>query len=281
MPLSFLLAALALPVPVITCAPLAGAEALIADRSYQWLLVGEQHGTSEIPAAFSNLVCLFAQQRRPIVIGLEYPASEQSRIDDFLESDGGAAAQHALVDASIWRNAMQDGRTSRAFLALLEQLRQLRKQLRIEGVVAFQPEWRGAPAAYEEDMASLLRNAAARAPDTVLLVLVGNAHAVKTTQQRGKELFRPMGNLLPGEATVTLNVVSNGGGQWGCFFQGKPAPGASPVCGTRDFGPAPTAYPAGITLTRQDGAPYSGNFYLGARTTASPPAVPLVKAVGQ
>jgi len=98
-----------------------GSEALTAPL----VLVGEIHGSAEIPAAFGNLVC-HALRRRPretVLVGLEIFSSAQSAIDAFLASDGGGPARAALLEHDFWRREYQDGRSSGAMLALLDALR--------------------------------------------------------------------------------------------------------------------------------------------------------------
>ena len=79
---------------------------------------------------------------------------------------------------------------------------------------------------------------------------------------------------LPRDATVTLNVVGDGGESWTC--QGEPM-----VCGPHPaFGSSPARSRA-VELSSDGQGPYSGMLYLGMRTTASRPKVAPATAAGQ
>src|SRR4029079_429619 len=59
------------------------------ERLGSLVLLGELHGTAEIPAAFGRLVCQAASTRRgAVLVGLEILAGAQAAIDVFLASDG-------------------------------------------------------------------------------------------------------------------------------------------------------------------------------------------------
>lgn len=242
------------------CAPLPGAEALWAGPS-RWIVVGESHGTAEAPAAYADLVCNAGDQR-PVVAAVEQPESDQPLIDAFMASDGGGAARAALLKANMWLS--RDGRSSEAYLALFERLRLLMRDGRVSRVVAFQPAWRGPfdAARYEVAMAKLLRDAS---PDarTRVVALVGNVHAMLREVNFGGSAYMPAAGLLPKGETLTLNISPNGGSAWNCTNQG---------CGAHDDAwPPPRPYPRGIVLGGD--TPWSGSFYLGLATTASPPAL--------
>ncbi len=119
------------------CAPIAGADILWARPQLKWLVVGEIHGSAEMPAAFADLVCLAAtHSRRPIVVGIELPPDEQTRLNAYMVSDGGADARNALFTGLFWHPRFSDGRSSQAWFGLIERMRQLKQQGRIANLVA-------------------------------------------------------------------------------------------------------------------------------------------------
>src|SRR5205823_84666 len=140
------------------CHGIGGLETLWSRPSLRWIVVGEVHGTAEMPAAFRDIVCNSAAARRPIVVAVERSETEQADIDAFMRSDGQAKARTALLKSYMWQNkTMQDGRSSRAYLQLLESLRVMRRNGVIRRVVAFQPAIRTYdPASYEAEMARRL-----------------------------------------------------------------------------------------------------------------------------
>src|SRR5947207_10012966 len=113
-------AALARPPPVATLE--LPAEVL---PSHGTLLIGDLHGTREIPAFVGRLVATVAA-REPVVLALEIPPTEARAIQGFLGSDGSAARRRELVAGTWWQERYQDGRRSVAMADLLETVRALR-----------------------------------------------------------------------------------------------------------------------------------------------------------
>ena len=244
------------------CLPVPGADQLWAPTT-NWVFIGEVHGTNETPDAFANLVCLAAKTRRPITVALEYPVDEQPVIDAFLASDGGSAAEAALLAAAMWHRDVQDGRTSVAFLRLFQRLRVMHHQHLITGVRAFDvPEKSVEPRERNAAMADRLA-ALAPHPDQLVMVLVGNFHAIRHPVERAGKTIQPAAALLPRGRTVTVNVVGNGGTAWYCQQDG---------CGSRDYG-RNAQDKAGIALVADADSRWDAVYMLGTTVTAAVPAV--------
>lgn len=129
------IAAALLMVTGATCVPVPGAVQLW-QPDVRWVIVGEMHGTNEAPDAFANLVCLAAASKRPVTVALEFSPDDQSIIDSYLASNGGADARSNLSKLHTFSSGMQDGRGSLAFLRLFERLRVMKRAGQISGVVA-------------------------------------------------------------------------------------------------------------------------------------------------
>lgn len=137
------------------------------------LLVGEIHGTVECPAVFGDLVFAAARQG-PVDVGLELPSTEQAELDHFLAVANDAARRARWLARPLFTTHPQDGRTSRAIVALLDRLARYRSQGLPIDVFAFAAtndrpeEHRG------QQMATMI---AARAQDRTrrVLALMGNA----------------------------------------------------------------------------------------------------------
>jgi hypothetical protein len=206
------------------CRPYAGLEKLWTNKSLRWIVVGEMHGTWEMPGAFRDIVCNASAAKRPIVVAVERSETEQADIDAFLKSDGGRDAQTALLQSGTWRDKeMQDGRGSRAYLHLLDHLRVMHQVGAIKKVVAFQPA-DGDIANYEEGMAKRLQSASP-GKETLVLAFVGNFHAMRIPI-RDK---RPAAAYLPSAETFTINLESSGGTAWNCAATGPSPPAVAQV----------------------------------------------------
>lgn len=245
------------------CHPIPGWEAVSQRRDLGFLVIGEMHGSSEIPQIFADAVCLTAATR-PVTVALEQNEAGQEAIDAFMASNGDEQARATFGKAALLWHTPPDGRSSIAYFQLFETLRAMKAAHRIDRVIGFQPAYSAAllnQAAREEAMAQRLM-AQAR-PGATVVVLVGNVHAMQANAGRP---YRTMASYLPPERTITLDTFGNGGSTWACM--GNPV-----VCGTQPvgFNAAGKAPQRHVELLSQPGQPYSGVLYLGQATSASPP----------
>lgn len=264
------------------CRPYAGLEQLWANRSLRWIVVGELHGTWEMPAAFRDIVCNAAAAKRPIVVAVERSETEQADIDTFMKSNGGEDTRAALLRNHAWQDkGAQDGRSSRAYLHLLNHLRVMHHAGAIEKVVAFQPA-SGDMANYEAEMAKRLQSAAST-KETLVLAFVGNFHAMRIPMRDNK----PAAAYLPSAETFTINLESSGGTAWNCAATGPSPPSGSfsdavaagrISCGPQKLGGTSSAGAPRLEILNDPKAPYDGLLFFGGPASASPPAVVQVDA---
>ena len=242
-----------------SCPEVVGVDRLWAKPETQWVMIGEMHGTAEMPAFFGDLVCqAAANSGRRVTVALEQDAEMQPAIDAFLASDGGAAARSAFLKAPMWSE--QDGRASQAMLALYDRLRLMKQAGRIHAVYAFIPR---TPARtngpHNAAMASRLQEVAAGRKD-IVLAYMGSVHAAKSSMGQGANAFLPAAADLPPERTVSVYLDSNGGEAWNCMADScAPHP-----METRD---------AKRGFVSADGLPWRFDwvFELGSKASASPP----------
>lgn len=177
------------------------------------VLVGELHGTQQAPAFIGSAACALAAQE-PLVVGLEMPAVEQSRIDAYLVGDGGSKERSALTIGEFW--GFQDGRASHAMLDLIERLRVLKRDGASLHVLAM--DGSTVDSSKDEAMAFALRRVMQDDPQTRVLALMGNIHArvlldaVEDDPPVGSRLsdLRPLAVLAgygEGEAWVCMDGV--------------------------------------------------------------------------
>jgi hypothetical protein len=197
------------------CVPPPGADALWANSSTRWLIIGEDHGTDQEPATFRDIVCS-ASASRNVVVAVQQLVSEQPAIDMFMRSNGGASARAAFLKSVVWQNQIKDGRSSQAQFKLFEALRQLYSRRKISGVLAFQPSSRFSSAAdYERAMADKLKSLSTA--ENLVIALVGNVHAMRVKVSFSDQYCMPMAGWLPNEQTITAAFKVNGGTQWACI----------------------------------------------------------------
>ncbi|EJL24238.1 hypothetical protein PMI02_03740 [Novosphingobium sp. AP12] len=252
-----------------TCDLIPGADEVLKDRAVRWLIVGEQHGTTEAPKIFSDLACLAGTAGRKPVIAVELPVDATQTIRDFLSTADDRTARERLLSHEIWRGPIHDGRSSKGMLNLLERLRRLKRANIIADVIAFQPTNFASGEDYEKAMALNLERSSA--DGMLVLALVGNIHARLTRLQFSGRYYLPMAGHLPRRQTLSFNIGDNGGVQWACFADSSAKRGIK--CGPREHGPARRQYNRGFAQNAGEGNPYSGYLNLGTQTTASEPAI--------
>ena len=258
--LSILAALLGVSVSVSPCTPVPGADRLWQPQT-RWVIVGEQHGTTEIPLAFANLACLAAATGRPVTVAVEYSSDWQARIDEYLASDGGRAAELFFLRLPSWTQKNQDGRGSVAMLRLFKQLRQMKQAGQIQGVVATDFSWYGAPSTDPEE--EMFNNwVTIPGPDNALvLALVGDAHVARPSSAGASAA----GARMPAGRTVTVRVVGNGGKAWSCAWDG---------CRAHAVGHRHRAT-TGIADALEPGTGWNAIYELGEPFTAALPAEAL------
>ena len=258
-----LLAAATLAAPT-ACTPVPGVEALWKDE-IRYVVVGEMHGTTETPAAFADLVCA-ARDKGPVTVALEFSEGMQPMLDAFMAAESNEAARAILAAYPHGPFVHHDGRGSVAMLDLLLRLRAMQRETPSLKVVAFAPD---SPRVqgfnqsyYDLDMGHRLATAARKAPDSRMLVLVGNIHAQRKTIER-MNLIPAVVHLPPAEV-LSLYVVQQGGTSWNCRGDG---------CGPA---PLPETYDGvarGVIIQPYGSGAFDGVLALGP-TTASEPAKP-------
>lgn len=200
----------------------AAVEALHAHATgHRLILLGESHGTQEIPRFVQALVTRYAVEG-PVLLGVEIPATEQASLDAFLRSPGAAAGREAVLHRPWWtrHDNQHDGRRSYDMLDLFDGLRRLRAQGRIVRVLAYDVgeheqhagnDWR------DERMAEAIRAAYGANAHAVVLVLAGNVHAMLA---RPDDIVGPVqktaGQWLADLHPESVRIAARGGASWAC-----------------------------------------------------------------
>lgn len=244
-------------------APIPGLDALLDRPDLDFIVVGELHGTAEMPSMFGDLV-LEAAKRGPVTVSLEIMVQDQTLVDAYVHSSGSTEDRAALLTGAHWKQPLKDGRSSRAMFDLLERLRlgvQVNPTLK---VVTCQPSMTvNGSAAYEKAMGACWIAAGKNQPNGRVLVLVGNAHSSLAPIFD----YAPAASYLPAARTVSLNTAEPGGEAWNCNADG---------CGPRDMGVGLGPTKRGVHLSPvQDGKRvYDGVLAPGGWFTVSPPMAP-------
>ena len=260
-----LLAVAALLSVQAVCAAPAGTDALL-ERPERVLVVGDWHGTVEIPAAFLGIVCEAANQG-PVTVALEMPETERTLFRNALAAPTEEAARETFLYGDFGNPRSTDGRNSVAMLDMMVgfwRLKAAGRDIAIHPFMSVDSVIRGRDQAWWElEMAYGMSRALADRPDARVVVFVGDLHARKKGYERFPDVGLPAAGHLHASDTFTLHTAVQGGESWSC----------EATCGRRVNRGRHDAAPEvrGIILGPvQDGA-YDGLLAVGP-TTASPPA---------
>ncbi|PTL80596.1 hypothetical protein [Vitiosangium sp. GDMCC 1.1324] len=232
------------------------------------MLLGELHGTREVPRFVALSACQVSARGIPVTVGLELPVEEQERVRRFIASDGSAQEHALLMESPFWRSPYPDGRSSEAVAQLLEQLRWLRAQgLDVKVFVFDHPELQGE--AREAAMAGSILSQVEAGAERFFVIATGNVHPRILPGVPWDLGYRPMGYMLARKLSslVSLDVAYDSGTAWICSV------GETLECGERSTKGKNNGDRYFISFFEQPNeSGFHGVFYVGP-VSASPPAV--------
>ena len=188
--------------------------------AHRLVLLGEMHGTREVPALVGRLVTAYSADE-PVLLGLEIHRTERRRLRRYLDSDGSADDMAALSGSAYWRVAptRNDGRRTREMLELIEQVRALRADGRNVDIVLYDPgsDTAGTSEARDLAMANEVRTALSGLSHGRLLILTGNVHAIlERPSFAPPEMQTPMGSYLRDLDPYSVHITASSGQFWAC-----------------------------------------------------------------
>lgn len=218
------------------------------------VLLGESHGTREIPDLVETLATGYAQDG-PVLVGLEVAYGEQASLDAYMASDGGAQARAALRERAYWtrHDDQHDGRRSEDMLDLIESMRRLRAGGRDVALLAFDmnPDTpRRDGDARNRFMAQVVRSGVRALPRGRVLILAGHVHAMLVRPSYAPpQMPTPTGVFLRDLDPASIRIGAKTGQSWACI---TPRP-CGPVPADRSprrTGPHPLPHTFGVMLER-------------------------------
>ena len=177
------------------------------------ILLGELHGTREAPAFAGSVLCHGLGLGLRVTVALELPQVEALYVERYLRSDGAPSDRAAMARAPFWFKDYQDGRSSQAMLALLDEIRlRIERGEPVDVVLLDRPEARQER---DAEMAARLLAAVGEKPANLFVVLTGNLHNRITEGSR--YLGRRALDALGPERVLSLNQAYSGGSAWVCL----------------------------------------------------------------
>lgn len=169
----------------------------------QVLLLGAVFGTRQAPDQLARVVHASAARVWPTVIALDMEMQETTRLRRFLQGPGDAGALEELLQG-FWRRPYQDGRSSKAVLRMLLQVRADIAQGLPLTVLPIDKPLQGN--AHTTAIADALTDLHQRFPTGVVIALLANRQAAlvaQTLRRRGIPL-------------VSVHLAHDGGEAWLC-----------------------------------------------------------------
>ncbi len=240
-----------------------GAEAIWSNPQTRVLVIGEVHGTVEIPELAGSLLCAAGTPNKPAILAIEAdPRDGQAQVDAYSRSAGTAEDRAKLLAAPMWKDRW--ARMSEAVLNLVETARQLGSP-----VVLFDQPTATGPTneAREKAMAAAWLRASQRGR---VVVLTATGHADHTAYDDFDPPVTSAIRNLPAGLAVSIAAFAFKGQSWRCPRDSTPATASScgpqPLSGGADLGDRV------IKMGGSYRTGFDGVFSTGKAFTASPPA---------
>ena len=242
------------------CTPVSGLSDAMGSMKARFLVLGEIHGTSEIPEFFADAICQLSETQ-PVLVLLEFDRRDGQLIDRYIHGDARVTAR-ILLATGDWARG-RDGRTSKAMFSMIGRLRQFvlaGRQVAVEGIIP-SDNLELPQSYYELGIANEMRRAAATHKDSAVLVLVGNLHSRKSSLPEMANI-RPAISMLPPDDVLSLRNDIASGHVWNCQKDG---------CREHETVPPTPLHPRGIVVDVKANEGYDGYFSVGSDYTASAP----------
>lgn len=190
------------------------------------IFVDDSHGSTETPLYALQLACRLLNNGKPLLIGLEIPASEQEAINKYLQSEGDADDRMDLLSGTFWHTARKFGMASEAVLSVIETSRKWGKAGMPVMVFAYDQADKSWPVrlqkqesfwgGYRETVMGLNINVRARLyPQHTIVVLTGGVHARKYANP--KDSYQSMAHILAQTYPIyTITFSHPEGESWRC-----------------------------------------------------------------
>lgn len=190
-------------------------------KSHRLIIVGEMHGSNEIPAFVEKIAREMTEDGGNLLVGLEIFTRNEGKL---CVSEGNEK-QDALEAVPQFASPIQDGRGSQAMAFLIRQLSRMPNV----NVFGFDPEMCSGTQDRETRMALRISQCMDKFRPKRTLILVGNIHAAKRTGLLSDASYRPMAveimnqenSGLAADDIYTIKVDFEKGETWS-LVNGKP-----------------------------------------------------------
>lgn len=197
------------------CSKLPGIE-LVHLRKKRFVLVGEPHGTKQIPKLFGDIVCAIGAKEKVLVL-LEIDDNQQQDLDIYFNSSQNKKDQERFLKNDHWSSGF-DGRASIAILDLLDYIAKLKRNGYDVSLKAFHPSivYSREITDREKAIAASWTRLALAQPDAMVIILTGTYHIGREPARGGL----PAATHLRQTEVLTIAPSLPGGRSWNCKATG-------------------------------------------------------------
>ena len=187
--------------------------------SSEVLLIGERHGTKEVPDLIFTLARSALERGESVSLGLEVLDEVSPVFFQFLNRDVEDKNTEKFLNHFWWNPKAQDGRRSKAMLSLLFNVKKLMKEYPDKINVYFYNVFSANYIEKEELMAANIYREVNRIKASVNIVLSGRIHTVTKGGLPYDVNAKSMGEHLLVKAPTTKSIVLtySGGTTWSCY----------------------------------------------------------------
>lgn len=193
-------------------------------EDHKILVIGDYHGTNEIPAIVANLI-LVKGRTKPVIVGLELPREDQAMVDRLLRHDQ-ANDEDSLRKSIFWNRKSQDGRSSMAMLAILLNIRKAINNGADINVICMDGY---GLADRDKAMYLRLKETMDGSPNAMVIAYAGNYHT--DYKQIGDR--ESLGKLLHKDGAWIVNISARCGNAWVCDDNDKCKSTSLQICDPR------------------------------------------------
>lgn len=203
-------------------------------RAMRLVLIGEMHGTNEMPELAVQMIKGLSQNG-PTAVGVEYPIELQPNLDRFMTSGD----EKALTETPFFQDVNYgSGRTSGAMISFLQAIRSLKDI----AVFCFDIPFKSQVEARDTAMASNVVAYLKAHPDRRIITYSGNLHSRLSGKCMGAEILRLSAGALSLANSRNVNIRASKGSIWACFATSD----GKVDCGLHHVGPSQSNYAMAI-----------------------------------
>lgn len=215
------------------------------------ILIGEQHGTNEMPDYTFKLVETLTKNH-DLALGLEFPIDIQVKIDQFLKTGD----EKILSGVEFFKDAnFHSGRGSDAMIRLLKNLRALPRVKVFCFDIPTPPANDNSPFLDRDTkMAENVLNFLKKSPNFKIVTFSGNLHSRLSVgtpwdpaaKNMGIEILRLSNGVLSLKNSTNILFRADEGSAWQCQYDKN----KQIVCKNYSFGPANSVYRTAVPFDR-------------------------------